>query len=166
MRRVALILSITSLLAAADMLWKAPVGFAPEQPIAYSHQTHVSLGLKCNGCHKVDSEGFEMQFPKEALCMGCHTTIKKDSPEIAKLAKFAQEGEPVPWARIYKVMDIVWFSHTSHVKDAAISCETCHGKVGEMRVVSKFRALNMKDCMDCHAKTNASNGCDFCHASQ
>ena len=28
-----------------------PVGYAPAQPIAYSHKTHLALGLKCSGCH-------------------------------------------------------------------------------------------------------------------
>ena len=61
-----------------------PVGYAPAQPIAYSHKTHLALGLKCNGCHAMKpteaGEGFSMGFPKEAFCMGCHTSVKKDSP--------------------------------------------------------------------------------------
>jgi len=145
--------------------WKRPVGYAPKQPIAYSHKTHLALGLKCNGCHTAAGDGFQMGFPKEAFCMGCHSSVKTDSPEIAKLAEAARTKNPVPWARVYRTMDIVWFSHASH-KDAKIECGECHGDVAQMSVVTKFRALNMKDCMDCHAERQAPNGCDFCHASQ
>lgn len=146
--------------------WKRPVGYAPKQPIAYSHKTHVALGLKCNGCHTASGEGFQMSFPKEAFCMGCHSSVKTDSPEIAKLAEAAKTKTPIAWERVYRTMDIVWFSHASHVKEAKIECAECHGDVAQMTVVSKFRPLNMKDCMDCHAERNANNGCDFCHASQ
>ena len=147
-----------------------PVGYAPTQPIAYSHKTHLALALKCSTCHSTkDSEadeGFTMGFPKEAFCMGCHSSIKKDSPEIARLAKAAADKKPIEWKRVYRLMPIVWFSHAVHVQDANIECSTCHGDLASMTVTSKARILNMKDCMDCHAKSNAPNGCDSCHASQ
>jgi predicted CXXCH cytochrome family protein len=147
-----------------------PVGYAPAQPIAYSHKTHLALGLKCNTCHTAkntgEEEGFMMGFPKEAFCMGCHSTIKKDSPEIAKLAKAAADKKPVDWARVYRLMPIVWFSHSVHVGDGKIECNTCHGDMAANHVTTKARVLNMKDCMDCHAERGAKNGCDTCHASQ
>lgn len=139
----------------------------PEQPIAFSHKTHVTkAALKCTNCHTMGGEGFQAGIPKEQLCMGCHTSIKKDSPEIAKLAQFAAEKKAVPWARIYRVPDIVWFSHAAHVKDKGFTCDTCHGDVGSKDVMFKEKPTNMTSCMNCHAKHKASNGCDFCHASQ
>ena len=73
------------------------------QPIAYSHKTHVAMGMKCTNCHTMPGDGFAATFPKETMCMGCHTTVKKESPEIQKLAAFAAKKEPVPWVRIYRV---------------------------------------------------------------
>jgi predicted CXXCH cytochrome family protein len=147
-----------------------PVGYTPTQPIAYSHKTHLALGLKCGACHAMkDAEadaGFKMGFPKEAFCMGCHSSVKKDSPEIVKLAKATADKKPVEWKRVYRLMPIVWFSHTAHVQDGRIECETCHGDLASMAVTSKARILNMKDCMDCHSERSAANGCDTCHASQ
>ena len=147
-----------------------PVGYAPAQPIAYSHKPHLALGLKCSGCHPMKDteagEGFTMGFPKEAFCMGCHSSIKKDSPEIAKLAKAAADKKPVEWARVYRLMPIVWFSHAVHVTDGKIECATCHGDMAANQVTTKARVLNMKDCMDCHAERGAKNGCDTCHAAQ
>jgi Cytochrome c7 and related cytochrome c len=147
-----------------------PVGYTPAQPIAYSHKTHLALGLECGGCHAMKeaegSEGFTMGFPKEAYCMSCHSTVKKDSPEIGKLAKAAADKKAVEWKRVYRLMPIVWFSHAVHVEDGNIACGTCHGDVASMTATTKARALNMKDCMDCHAERNAPNGCDTCHATQ
>ena len=77
------------------------------QPIAYSHKTHVAMGMKCTNCHTMPGDGFAATFPKETMCMGCHTTVKKESGEIQKLAAFAAKKEPVPWVRIYRVPDIV-----------------------------------------------------------
>jgi hypothetical protein len=139
---------------------------APKQPIAYSHKTHVALGLKCAVCHTMAGDGFLAGYPKEATCMGCHTSIKTDSAEIVKLAEYYKAKKAVPWVKIYSVPDYVWFSHVSHNKEAGIACETCHGPVGERDVMAKEIGTNMHSCMQCHAKMKANNGCNFCHASQ
>src|SRR5262249_33003704 len=159
------------LLAVVDESSKTdPVGYAPSQPIAYAHKTHLTLGLKCSGCHSMKEaeagDGFTMGFPKEDYCMSCRSSIRKDSPEIVKLAKSAADKKAVEWKRVYRLMPIVWFSHAVHVQDGSIECGTCHGDMASMAVTTKARILNMKDCMDCHAKSSAPNGCDTCHASQ
>ena len=134
------------------------------QPIAYSHKTHLALGLKCTNCHTMPGEGFAATYPKESFCMGCHSSIKKESPEIQKLAGFAAKKEPVPWVRVYRVPDIVWFNHTLHVKKN--DCSTCHGDVAQRPVLFQEKSTSMATCMACHAATGAPNGCDVCHASQ
>jgi hypothetical protein len=165
-----------SLLAAAALLAQQKGAYQPknevlpgppvEQPIAYSHKVHIAAGLACKNCHTMPGEGFAATYPKETLCMGCHQSIKTDSPEIRKLAKFAKAKEPVPWVRIYQVPDFVWFSHALHVKDAGIDCQQCHGDVAQRDVLFKEKSISMTSCMDCHARSRASNGCDVCHASQ
>lgn len=164
--RVAVSVLPAILMLAAEPVYKAKVGYAPEQPVPYSHKTHLSMGLKCSNCHQPDAEGFAMSFPKETFCMGCHNSVKKDSPHIAKVAEAAKTGKPIEWARVYQQPEMVWFSHDLHVTDAKLECETCHGKLEEMAVVAKARQLDMKDCMDCHAKASAPNGCSTCHPSQ
>jgi hypothetical protein len=100
-------------------------------------------------------------YPPESLCMSCHATVKKDSPNIKKLAEFAKEKKPVPWVRIYKLPDYVWFSHKVHMKKA--TCETCHGPVAERSVLTKEKPINMTSCMSCHDETDAPNECNICH---
>ncbi|MBM3756212.1 MAG: cytochrome c3 family protein [Acidobacteria bacterium] len=139
------------------------------QPVAYSHKKHAGeLGLQCTMCHTIPSsnDGMLATFPKESTCMGCHTSIKKDSPEIRKLAAHAAKKEPVPWKRVYHLPDIIWFSHSVHAKEAKIGCTECHGDVSTREVLFQEKSIAMPACMSCHAARKAPNGCDTCHSTQ
>ncbi len=102
-------------------------------------------------------------FPKEQKCMACHSSIKTESAAIRKLSEFYKARRPVPWVRIYKVPDYVWFSHQQHHVDAKIACETCHGPVSERDVITPEKPYTMKACMDCHDQMGASVACNACH---
>jgi hypothetical protein len=94
--------------------------------------------------------------------MGCHRTVKKDSEAIRRLAEFHDGNKPVPWRRVYRIADYVFFSHKAHLaKDA--TCETCHGPVAERDVLRKEKDTSMAACMDCHRARQASLACDYCH---
>jgi Cytochrome c7 and related cytochrome c/Cytochrome c3 len=149
-----------SLLAGAQSITEKPP--AP-QPIPFNHKQHVSLGVKCADCHTIRKPGFVAGYPQEATCMGCHVSIKKDSAAIQKLTEFAKAKQPVPWVKVYRVPDYVWFSHELHHKEAGIECAECHGPVAEREIIVKEKATSMKACMDCHDKRKASNECDVCH---
>ena len=43
-----------------------------QQPIPYSHKTHLAMGLKCANCHTNPDPGEVMGFPAESKCMSCH----------------------------------------------------------------------------------------------
>ena len=134
----------------------------PQQPVPYSHKTHLAMGLKCDSCHRNADPGEFMGFPAESFCMSCHQVIKADSPHIAKLAAAAREKKPIPWVRVYQLPKYVYFSHRVHTA-AGTSCETCHGSVRERDVMTKEVVHNMKSCMACHAATKARNDCMTCH---
>ena len=134
-----------------------------EQPLPFSHKAHVALGVKCKDCHAIKDPGFAAGYPAEATCMACHAAIKTESPHIQKLAEFSKTEKPVPWEKIYRVPDYVWFSHASHVEDAAIACEHCHGPVAEREVLFKEKKTSMLACMECHAERSAPNDCNLCH---
>lgn len=133
-----------------------------QQPVPYSHKTHVALGLKCNSCHRNADPGELMGLPAESLCMGCHRTVKADSPQIQKVAAAAAEKKPLPWVRIYQLPAFVYFSHRVHTNSGA-ACESCHGPVRERDVITKEVVHNMRSCMACHAETKAPNECGTCH---
>ena len=136
---------------------------APPQPLPFSHKLHVGQGLNCKQCHPVPEPGDFATIPKTAYCMGCHASVKKESPHIAKLAGFHAEGKRVPWAPVYRVPDWVSFSHKKHVGVEGVTCETCHGPVREREVLRRERDISMAACMDCHRARKASNECLLCH---
>ena len=94
--------------------------------------------------------------------MLCHQNLKKETAALRKLAGYAQEKKPIPWTRIYKVRDYVFFSHAKHAA-AKIECAACHGPVERRAVLSREVNLNMKFCVDCHRARGASIDCNHCH---
>jgi len=135
----------------------------PEQPLPFSHKTHVAAGVRCLDCHTIKTPGDHAGIPAEAVCMGCHATVKADSPAIRKLAAYAGERERVPWVRIYKLPKMVYFSHQIHYKESGVDCAVCHGEVAEREALGQEKSVAMADCMRCHDQHKAPNGCDVCH---
>src|SRR5205814_5965471 len=83
--------------------------FAPEQPIAFPHPTHVQkLGMNCLYCHYSANKSPDPGLPAVGTCMGCHASVgggvngkgevnlpknelheARRSPELEKLMKYA-----------------------------------------------------------------------------
>jgi len=126
------------------------VGYAPVQPVPYSHALHVGqLGLDCRYCHSnVDKSGYA-NLPTAQTCMNCHNAVKKDSPLLAVVRNSYETGDPVPWVKVHEVPDFAYFNHAVHV-NRGVSCVECHGKVNEMEVVTHSQSLSMGFCLDCH----------------
>jgi hypothetical protein len=96
--------------------------------------------------------------------MGCHQSEKADSPEVQKLAAFAERKEQPPWRRVYWLEPEAnaYYTHKPHIR-AGLECETCHGKIGEMHRVRRVVDQTMGWCIDCHRARNVSNDCYICH---
>jgi len=151
--------TISFLAVAAVTFAAAP----PEQPVAFSHKTHSTAGLKCQECHPNPDPGDHMTLPAAARCMTCHSTIAKDKPEIKKLAEFAESKKQIPWVRVYSVPAEVFWTHRTHLS-AAVRCESCHGPVSQMETMGKVtNVTTMEGCVRCHRERSAGTGCGFCH---
>jgi hypothetical protein len=138
----------------------------PEQPIPYSHKTHLALGLMCLECHPNPEPGDRMTLPTTEKCMTCHSVVAKDKPTIQKLAEFAKSKQDIPWVRVYVVSGWVYWNHRAHL-DAGMKCEMCHGEVSGMNVMAKVtKVTTMEGCIECHRKNEASTGCQYCHADK
>ena len=138
----------------------------PVQPIPFSHRAHISTAkLECKSCHPVPEPGDFATIPETAVCMNCHRTVKKDSPAIQRLAEFHDAAKPVPWRRVYRLADYVFFSHKEHLA-RNIACDACHGPVRERDVLRKEKEISMAACMDCHRARQASLACNYCHAQK
>jgi hypothetical protein len=139
---------------------------APQQPIPFSHRKHAEeAGVKCLDCHTIRPPGDAAGIPAEAVCMGCHQTIERDSDQIRTLAKYAAGKKPVPWVRVYKLPKTVYFSHQVHAREAKVDCAVCHGPVAARDSLGQEKSIAMADCMDCHDRYKASNDCNLCHDS-
>lgn len=162
-------LLIVVLLGAAGwfLVNQAMAANAPAQPIEFPHSRMVRVGVTCTYCHSAATKSPAAGMPTVERCMGCHTIIKPDAPEIKKLAVYWKEQAPIPWVRIYNLPRFVFFSHEVHVSGAKLACEKCHGDVGNMDYPTrKVVDMNMGWCLDCHSQQpNAPQlrDCVVCH---
>jgi hypothetical protein len=150
------------------------VGYAPVQPIAFSHKLHAGLmAIDCQYCHTSAAVSRSAGVPPVSICMGCHAVARKDKPEIVKLTKAYESGASIRWKRIHRVPDFVYFNHSAHV-NRHIQCQTCHGRVQDMDVVEQVSKFTMGACLECHRNAPAllpeipgikrgPDNCNTCH---
>ena len=154
-------------------------GYQPVQPIHYSHKIHAGdNGIDCKYCHSSARVSKTSGIPSLNVCMNCHKSIYEVAEstateeyskefydgEIQKLyaaagwsdadQKYTGEAQPVKWVRIHNLPDFAYFNHSQHVSVAGIECQTCHGPVEEMEIVSQHAPLTMGWCINCHRDTN------------
>jgi hypothetical protein len=130
-------------------------GYAPGQPIRYSHALHAgTMKIPCQYCHTGVRRSRSAGIPAVQTCMNCHSVTKTDRPEIQKLAAIYGAGEPLEWKRVHSLPDHVYFDHRPHVS-AGIACQTCHGEIQAMEVVSQHMSMRMGNCLGCHRDARA-----------
>lgn len=152
-------------------------GYAPEQPIYFSHKIHAGENkIDCQLCHSGAKYGKVSEIPSLNVCMNCHRSISeykgkyiepgKDrefyTGEIKKIYQhvgwdedkqaYTGKTEPVEWTRIHNMPDFVYFNHSQHVV------------AGEQAIINGFNA-KQKDaankidvvCKACHGKIDTMN---------
>jgi len=155
-------------------------GYAPVQPIHYSHKIHAGANkIDCKYCHSSARVSKKSGIPSLNVCMNCHKNISEYNgeedlangytkefytKEIAKLydavgwddadQSYTGEEKPVKWIQIHNLPDFVYFNHSQHVNVAGVECQTCHGPVEEMEIMYQHSPLTMGWCIDCHRETN------------
>jgi|SRR3990170_4884014 len=155
---------------------------APTQPIAFSHKIHAGdFKIDCQYCHADARRSEYAGIPSVTRCVGCHRITAADRPEIRKVAEYHAKQEPIPWVRIYKVPEYVYFPHKAHIR-AELTCQQCHGKVETMDQVTASTGqsllndllnltgmpvtslpLTMGWCVECHTEKKANLECTACH---
>jgi hypothetical protein len=144
-----ILLIIVAGILAAVFLTRAYVYAAPQQPVGYSHRTHVEAGVQCLYCHASAMNSDIAGIPSMQKCMGCHNIIATDSSAVQELTGYWERGEPILWERVDQQPDFVYFSHQPHL-GAGVNCETCHGDVGSMEITRRAVKMDMGWCLDCH----------------
>ena len=163
MRRIVITVLLV-LIGISVLLYFAPrLTAGPAQPIAFSHKVHAAQrGIACAYCHEYVAKSSVAGVPSVELCMGCHRVVSPNEREVQKLANYWNNQEPIPWVRVYRLPDFVYFTHQMHIA-ADVSCESCHGNVADMERVSKAQPLSMGWCLQCHRSRGAETDCWTCH---
>ncbi len=126
------------------------VGYAPEQPVPYSHAVHVGqLGLDCRYCHSGVETAAHAAVPPTQTCMNCHSAIRATSERLIPVRESYATGMPVEWVKVHDLPDYVYFDHSAHVR-RGVGCVSCHGRVDTMEVVTQVEPLSMAWCLECH----------------
>jgi cytochrome c551/c552 len=143
-------------------------GYAPEQPIKFSHEIHAGQNkIACVYCHSGVEKSKHANIPSANVCMNCHSYIQEGpnygKEEISKIYAaldynpetrvYGPNQKPIEWIRVHNLPDHVYFNHSQHVKVGKLECAQCHGAVDSMAVVQQNSPLTMGWCIDCHRKT-------------
>lgn len=125
-------------------------GYQPQQPVPYSHKLHAgNLGMECTYCHTSVFKAAYASIPATQTCMNCHSKVKERSVVLEPIRASWATGESVPWVKIHRLPDYVFFNHSAHT-NAGVSCVSCHGRVDQMVEVKQVQTLAMSWCLDCH----------------
>lgn len=142
--------------------------FAPDQPIAFSHELHAGTNkIPCMYCHSSADRSVDAGIPAVQVCAGCHIPggvpmVRADSAGVKQLVTYWQNKQAIPWVRIHDLPDHVHFPHMRHVK-AGVQCQECHGPVETMAKVEQVAPMQMGWCLDCHKQKKARVDCSVCH---
>lgn len=152
-------------------------GYAPEQPIYFSHKVHVGdNGIDCQYCHSAAKHSKTSGIPSLNVCMNCHMSINEfegkldnenidGTKEIHKiydhigydLEKVAYTGEekPIEWKRIHNMQDFVYFNHSQHVVagEKAIKKAIKEGTVPNIKNINP-ELDDSQVCFACHGKVD------------
>ena len=107
--------------------------YAPLQPIKFSHKVHATDNkIDCIYCHHTVESAKSAGIPSTNVCMNCHELVREGTYsgryEIQKILTHMEKGEAVPWVRIHKLPDHVFFSHAQHAGVGKLDCSECHGR--------------------------------------
>lgn len=126
------------------------VGYAPKQPVPYSHAVHVGeLGMDCRYCHNTVEQASHAAIPPTQTCMNCHNNVRANSELLLPVRESIATGNAVEWVKIHDLPDYAYFNHSAHVQ-RGVSCVSCHGRIDRLDVVSQKESLSMGWCLDCH----------------
>ncbi len=148
-------------------------GYAPEQPIYFSHKVHVGENsIDCQYCHSSAKHSKTSGIPSLNVCMNCHKSIneftgKLDNDRIDgtkemhkiydyigyDLEKVAYTGEekPIEWKRIHNMQDFVYFNHSQHVV------------AGEQAIKKAIKAGTVPNIKNINPDLDDSQVCFACH---
>lgn len=155
-----------------------------DKPIkaTFDHKTHtMEAGLECSSCHDevfsmqrgvaVKTRKFNMKAMAEGqFCGTCHDGDTAFSTDTNCMACHGVAEDPIIWEKPTKAA----FSHSAHVEEFSLECNSCHSgvfamKKGAASMNNDFTMSSFKEgkyCGSCHNGDDAfdsSTQCESCH---
>ncbi len=134
-------------------------GYAPQQPIAYSHRLHAGeLGIDCRFCHSAAEHGRHAGIPSADVCMKCHKYVTSSfdvlQQEITRSDEEKRKPERIISPDLQKLYDALGLDDPQQPARHAPS-----------RTISWVRAHNLPDfaVFDHSAHVTAGVSCQKCH---
>ncbi|MHC4832221.1 MAG: cytochrome c3 family protein [Planctomycetota bacterium] len=137
-KRTIILLLLTALVAGVWAIARAGsvrlpgdhTGYAPTQPIAFSHRLHAGeMQIDCLYCHSGAERSRHAGVPAASVCMNCHQSVKAPwqdvlqeaarakaeereqkpvlSSELSKLFRALEEEQPIEWVKVHNLADFV-----------------------------------------------------------
>ncbi|MFP4025352.1 MAG: cytochrome c peroxidase [Thiohalospira sp.] len=130
-------------------------GYAPLQPIKFSHKVHATDNkIDCFYCHHSAEDAKSAGIPSTNVCLNCHELVREGTHsgrfEIQKILTLAENKQSTAWIRIHKLPDHVYFNHAQHVGVGKLDCAECHGDIKNEHLAKQHADLSMGWCLDCH----------------
>jgi menaquinone reductase, multiheme cytochrome c subunit len=121
-------------------------------------------GRACIACHRGTWSGRGRATPTSETCLTCHDPDRRPASAGPAIVRVALVRSTVPDARVTGYPANVYFSHSAHVRFAAVSCARCHEAPGATVDRAATRQLmTMTACLRCHQDNGASTDCLVCH---
>lgn len=165
--RAVLVLSLTGLVAIGiGTLYSSGSSDSSSQdlqPVPFSHARHAGeLKIDCLYCHRYAEQSRVAGIPSMHACLTCHGSIERRNRSTDQLLTYWREQQPIPWIRLQRLPDHVYFTHERHLK-SGLQCADCHGRVDTMRGTPRAASYEMGWCLTCHQQRKASEDCWTCH---
>lgn len=133
------------------------------QPLPFSHSRHAGeLRIDCLYCHRAAEVSPAAGVPSMQLCMSCHMNLAQENDGTRKLLAYWKDRAPIPWVRMHRLSDLVYFTHEMHL-NSGLQCVNCHGNVDQMPYTPRAASYEMGWCLSCHQQRGASRDCWTCH---
>ena len=159
-------------------------GYAPKQPIDFSHQMHAGeLEISCNYCHTSVEKSQTAEIPATSTCMNCHKFVSAPWDSVKLEDQQAEEEERDPQLivseKIEKIYESAGFDPQamkySEMEGAhAIRWTKVHNLPDFVAFEHRRHVTVGVDCQQCHgdvaamgrveqAKTLSMGWCVNCH---
>ena len=134
-------------------------GYAPEQPIAFSHRLHSGeLGMRCQYCHSGVEKSRHAGIPSASTCMNCHKFVTASSKAMGGRQR-APEESPNPSRPVSQELSKLYLAFGFDPK----TMEWDERRAG--KPIEWIRVHSLPDFVhfDHRSHVNAGVGCERCH---